>query len=373
MEKPLVVSVSQVNRRISHMLKNDAALSCVWVRGEVFNFTCHYKSGHIYFTLSDENGESSIKCVMFSNNASRLEFTPEDGMAVTVKGRVDVYERGGIYQLYAEELNAEGKGVQYLEFEQLKQKLLSEGLFSRKRELPKNPASIALVTAKGGAALQDMLSVFERRYPLVKLYLISAAVQGELAPVSISKGIAKACETKAELIILGRGGGSSEDLSAFNTEIVVRAVYNSEIPTICAVGHETDFTLADFAADLRAPTPSAAAEIAVPDIADIKFYLSTLKQGFKSKLKANHERKQFQFERVSEIKYKVKAVFEKKQLNFIKTAELIHSLSPTAIMLKGYSLVYKETQLIKTKTQLNPGDKIIIKMNDGEMTGTIDN
>ncbi|MDR1754422.1 MAG: exodeoxyribonuclease VII large subunit [Eubacterium sp.] len=348
MNKPLTVTVSQVNRRISLMIKSDKTLSDICVKGEILNFVRHYKSGHIYFTLKDE--ESSLKCVMFSENTESLRFIPEDGITVKVRGRLDVYERDGRYQLYAVEIEKDGTGSLYLEFERLKSKLSEEGLFSQKREIPKSPKRIALVTAKGGAALQDIISVIERRFPMTELMLIPVAVQGETAPNSIVSGLEAAQHTGSDLIIFGRGGGSSEDLSAFNSECVARAVYKSKIPTISAVGHEIDFTIADFVADLRAPTPSAAAELAVPDINGIKLDIKRIEE---------------------QLKYRIKAIYDRKKLEFAKTVEIIRSLSPEGIMLRGYSLVYKEGSLIKHADDLDKGDLIKIKMNGGEVNARI--
>ena len=275
-KKPFVVTVSQLNRRIALMFRGEKAFDDLCVKGEVSNFSPNERTGHIFFTLKD--GASSVKAVIFSSVAQRLNFLPENGMSVVVRGNVKCFERDGIYNLYVSERHSGGEGALSAEFERLKKKLEDEGIFSRKRELPYPPKKICIITSPTGAALQDMLNILSRRYPLVKVLLIPTAVQGEYAPESICAAFRTAGQTDADLIIFGRGGGSSEDLSAFNSEAVVRAVFDSGIPTISAVGHETDFTLADFAADKRVATPSAAAEIAVPDIGELFSTLVSAKE-----------------------------------------------------------------------------------------------
>ena len=255
-----VITVTQINRYIGSILKNDRNIQGIMVRGEISNYVKHFRSGHVYFTLKDS--ESAIKAVMFANSAARLKFAPEDGMAVIVSGSIGVYERDGAYQLYVNDIIPEGAGAQGAALEQLKRKLQKEGIFdtAHKRPIPAMPKKIGAVTSLSGAAVRDIINVLSRRYPLGEVYAVNALVQGEGAPESVCRGILRAEAAGCDVIIVGRGGGSSEDLSAFNTEKVAYAIYNCKVPVISAVGHETDFTIADLAADLRAPTPSAAAE-----------------------------------------------------------------------------------------------------------------
>ena len=272
---PKAVSVSEIQAYVKERLRQDENLRGLTVVGELSNFT-HHKSGHFYFTLKD--GETAIKAVMFRSNAENLSFVPENGMSVIIHGSINVFERDGQYQLYANEMQPEGIGELYLGFEQLKQKLGEGGYFDRKRPIPQMPECICIITAKTGAALQDMLNILGRRYPIVKVKLIPVLVQGTSAPDSIAAAMEKAQSSGADVIIFGRGGGSIEDLWAFNDETLANVIYDCKIPVISAVGHETDFTICDFVSDMRAPTPSAAAELAVPDKEAIKAGIDSFRE-----------------------------------------------------------------------------------------------
>lgn len=394
MNKPFIVTVSQLNRRIALMLKGEKAFADISIRGEISNFTYHSKSGHIYFTLKDET--SSLKAVMFRSYAENLSFTPENGMAVIVRGSVQCFERDGVYQLYAYEITADGEGDMANEFEALKKKLEEEGLFKRKRQIPAVPKSIIVITSDTGAALQDILNILNRRYPFVKITIIPAIVQGEYAPESIASAFNKAEGVGGDTIIFGRGGGSAEDLSAFNTEIVARAVFGSSIPTISAVGHETDFTIADFVADLRAPTPSAAAELAVPDIKDISdaikgykdfLYKKTVdfinekalilklmesdikKESPYQKLKVNEERLKGIRDSIS---LSMNKLIDIKEGSYISMAAVIGALNPLSVLSRGYSITYKNNSAVFSADELNKDDIITVRLNEGEITARVE-
>lgn len=391
----MVVSVSQINRRLATLIKSDDKIRNISVKGEISNFVEHFKSGHMYFTLKE--GDASIKVVMFRWFAEKLSIDPENGMNVVVSGSVQLFERDGVCQLYATGIEQEeGLGEGLLSFEQLKEKLGKEGLFDRKRPLPSTPKSICVVTSETGAALQDIINVLSRRYPFVKLKLIPVLVQGEDAPRSIAEGIKSAQESGSDLIIFGRGGGSSEDLSAFNAEIVARAVYDSRIPTISAVGHEIDFTICDFVADMRAPTPSAAAEIAVPDINDILSGIRALQNRIKEKAAAKiagaesklisvnalisylnpKNRLENNIKNVnnlfSVIKKDFSSLVAEKELQFKKAAELIDAFNPMNTLNRGYSVVLKDGLTVSSVNDVEKGNKITVKMADGEFDAVIE-
>ncbi len=271
-----ILTVSQVNGYLKSLLDDDVQLKSIYIRGEISNFTHHLKTGHFYFTLKD--ARTSIKAVMFRGNASHLRFIPQNGMSVILFGSVQLFERDGICQIICADMQPDGLGALYMAFEQLKSRLAAEGLFApeHKRPLPPYPRKIAVVTAKSGAALQDIIHILGRRWPVAELTLYPALVQGEKAPESIVRSLLAAGKDSPDLIIVGRGGGSLEDLWAFNDERVARAVYASPVPVISAVGHETDYTICDFAADLRVPTPSAAAEICSPEIESVRKDLESM-------------------------------------------------------------------------------------------------
>ncbi len=307
-------SISALNRAIKNMFDSKPELSNVFIKGEISNFK-HHSRGHFYFTLKDEN--SRIAAVMFASNASKIKFEPEDGLKVLVSGRVTVYEQTGGYQIYVEQMDLDGIGNLYLEYEKLKKKLEEEGLFSldHKRPIPKFPKRIGIITAPTGAAIRDILSTIKRRYPICETILFPALVQGVGAKESIVEQLNKAQEFDLDVIICGRGGGSIEDLWAFNEEIVARAIYASRIPVISAVGHEIDFTIADFVADLRAPTPTGAAEMAVPNLSDLKTLIEQYKIRMHENIKniINYNSKRLESIRASYILKNPIALYEVKE------------------------------------------------------------
>lgn len=384
------VTVSQVNMRLALLIKNDEKLKNISVRGEISNFKEHFPSGHMYFTLKE--GNSSLKAVMFRSYAEKLEIYPENGMNAVVSGSIQVFERDGVYQLYATGIDKEeGKGEDALSFEQLKEKLSKEGLFERKRPLPPMPRTICAVTSATGAAIEDIINVLSRRYPFVRLKLMPVLVQGAGAPESIAKGIETAQNSGCDLIIFGRGGGSAEDLSAFNSEIVARAVYASKIPTISAVGHEIDFSISDFVADMRAPTPSAAAELAVPDIREIYSGIVALKNRIGEKAAAKIEESGTKLENISRIisrlspsvriesntekytktfasiKKDFSAVIAAKEMQLKNTKELLNAFNPLKTLERGYSIVYKDGAVVSSAAEIKTGDIFTVKMSDGEL------
>lgn len=389
-----VVTVSQVVRRLALLVKEDKPMQNISVRGEISNFVHHFKSGHMYFSLKE--GESSIKVVMFRWNAERLDIVPENGMNVVVSGSIQVYERDGVCQLYATDIDREeGMGEGALSFEQLKEKLDKEGLYAQKRPLPPCPKSICVVTSETGAALQDILNVLSRRFPFVRVKLVPVLVQGAEAPASIAEGLKLAQNSGCELIIFGRGGGSSEDLSAFNAEVVARAVYDSKIPTISAVGHEIDFSICDFAADMRAPTPSAAAEIAVPDINEVYGGIAALKgrvkekalgviseknknlQSVNAKISYLNPKNRIELNRrtveelFGSIRKSFSAVVSAKELQLENTVQLTHAFNPMNTLNRGYSMVVKDGTAVYSVSGIREKDIVTVKMSDGEFEAVV--
>lgn len=384
---PPVVTVSQVNRVVGMLIKGDNRLKNVAVRGEISNFTRHYKTGHLYFTLKDE--QTQLKAVMFSDNAARVAFSPENGSKVICRGAVTVYEPNGVYQINCIDMQSDGEGEQAQALEELKKRLADEGLFSRKRPIPAVPKKIALITSASGAAIHDVTTTLQRRYPLVKLVVIPAQVQGATAPRSIAGAIARAQDVGADVLIFGRGGGSTEDLAAFDTEIVARAVYNSAIPTISAVGHEINISVADMTADMRAATPTAAAELAVPDVAVI---LSAI-NGMSSRIAANAKRCITDNENAltyrgevikalspqtrlgnlearlqstySSISDKAHAALDRAERSLSASAEMISALNPMNILVRGYSVAYHDGKIIKGSEELEKGDEIQLRFANG--------
>ncbi|SHJ83511.1 Exodeoxyribonuclease VII large subunit [Anaerocolumna jejuensis DSM 15929] len=390
-----VYTVTQVNTYIKNLFVRDYNLGNIYVKGEVSNCKYH-TSGHIYFTLKDITGQ--IACVMFAGQRSGLKFTLKEGQSVIALGAVNVYERDGKYQLYAKEIIEEGLGLLYQKYEQLKEQLEKEGLFSRehKKEIPAYPVSVGIVTARTGAAIQDIINIAKRRNPYVQLYLYPAQVQGEGAAETIVAGIKALEKRKVDTIIVGRGGGSIEDLWAFNEEIVARAIYQCSIPVISAVGHETDVTIADFAADLRAPTPSAAAELAVPDVRGVLYEMDKARNALNRnmEIKVSLCRKEIEsltlkLEHLSPI-YQIR---QKRQLlvdldqtlnqllhnKIIKKRhmlelyiEKLEGLSPVKKLNKGYALVANEQgRIVNSIKKTAPGEKLRISVTDGDILAEV--
>ncbi len=389
------VTVTQLNKYLKDRFDEDENLNAVLVKGEISNFKNHY-TGHLYFTLKDEN--SLIKCIMFKSYAEKLQFKPKDGMKVMVFGSVSVFERDGVYQIYCKSMLEDGMGDLHEKFEQLKAKLEAEGLFSQshKKTIPMYPKIIGVLTSQTGAVIRDIINVSSRRNPNVYIRLLPVPVQGPGAAEQIASKIKLMNEKKlADILIVGRGGGSLEDLWPFNEEIVARAIYESEIPIISAVGHETDFTIADFVADLRAPTPSAAAELAVPDIYELKQKIQNYQNRDKEALKKKIEVMKLKFEKIMKsrvftdptrkiidnsiilddyIKRLEKAITETQKHKKNKYNELIaklDALSPLKTLIRGYSIVEKEGKIIKSAKQVNKLDEISIKFIDGKIQAKV--
>ena len=387
--KPEPLSVTELNKYIKNKVAEDEFLNNVYVKGEISNFKHHY-TGHMYFTLKD--GTSLIKCIMFKTANATLNFVPKDGMKVLILGTVAVYERDGVYQIYCKAMKEDGIGSLYQAYEELKRKLEQEGYFSasHKKPIPFMPQTIGVLTSKTGAVIRDIINVSTRRNPNVHIRLYPVPVQGEGAGEKIADAIKFMNENKlADVLIVARGGGSLEDLWPFNEEIVAHAIYNSEIPIISAVGHETDFTIADFVADLRAPTPSAAAELAVADIKEVKEKINTYKSRAKLALKKKIEYMRLLYEKTSQSRvftnptqkineYYITVDNVMKSLeNSInikmkdargKSTELIaklDTLSPLKTLTRGYCLAQQDGNLINISKMLKKDDKITLRFNDG--------
>lgn len=396
MNRPEPLKVSELNGYIKNIIDGDEMLANVYIKGEISNFKRHY-SGHLYFTLKDET--SLIKCVMFKSYTNYLNFEPKDGMSVVILGSVSVFERDGVYQVYAKGMEPEGVGALYKAYEKLKAKLSEEGLFdeAHKKPIPILPRAIGVVTSKTGAVIRDIINVTTRRLPNVNIILYPAAVQGEGAAQTIVNGIKYFNKAKnVDTIIIGRGGGSLEDLWPFNEEITARAIYESEIPIISAVGHETDFTIADFVADLRAPTPSAAGELAVPDIIEVRWKLENINKRLANSLRKKVENMRIKYDNLKNsraLKNPYDALRQKMivcdnlykniENNFslkvkdrhIKLVGLIgrlENLSPLKTMLRGYSIVENlDGKVIKSVNDLSKDDEISIRLNDGKRKAKI--
>ena len=384
------LTVSELNARIKGLIESDPALGSVCVRGELSNYKI-YPSGHHYFTLKD--AESSLRCVMFRSAASKLRFRPESGMGVTVCGRVSVYPRDGAYQLYCEELIPEGAGDLQLAYEQLKERLRREGLFdpAHKKPIPRYPERIAVITSSAGAAVHDIIRVLRKRWPVAKVLLLPVRVQGVEAPPEIVGAIRYANRHRlAELIITGRGGGSIEDLWAFNDERVARAIYESELPVISAVGHEPDVTIADFVADLRAATPSNAAELAVPDMSELREALSAararLDQAVNRRLSERRKGlEELASRRVMQsptgfidqrrleldsIRLRLDAAatarLGRERQEFSRLAAKLDALSPLKVLGRGYSIALDAGgRAVKDAGRLSPGERLELRFSKG--------
>ena len=392
---PTVYSVSQLNSYVKGVLDRDENLAHIFVTGEISNYKAHY-SGHLYMTVKDET--ASIKAVMFAGNATKLRFKPENGMKILAFGTVSLFPRDGSYQLYINDMQPDGVGALNIAFEQLKKKLEAEGLFRQeyKKPLPEFPQKIGVVTSSTGAAVQDIFNVLKRRFPVAEVVLRPCQVQGEGAAEDIAKAIYEFNKLNAaDVLIVGRGGGSIEDLWAFNEEIVARAVFASRIPVISAVGHETDYTICDFVADLRAPTPSAAAECAVPDIFELKANLVSLRQHIISltRNKMNIERSSLSsFEKRLALRDPVTNINEQRKeivyltekLSIITNSILddnkskisalagkLDALSPLSVISRGYALVEKDDKPVTKVKDLKKDDVISIKLSDGQVEARI--
>ena len=388
----VVLTVSQLNRYVKSIIEQDFNLQTVFVQGEISNFTNHYKTGHFYMTIKDEY--SSIKAVMFKTANMRLKFMPENSMSVIIKGRVSVFERDGQYQLYIDDMQPDGTGALSLAFEQLKNKLAAEGLFDseRKKVIPVYPQRVGVVTSPTGAAIRDIINVISRRFPLAELILCPVSVQGENAAPQIKAAIELFNKKRAaDVLIVGRGGGSVEELWAFNEEIVARAVAASEIPVISAVGHETDFTICDFVADLRAPTPSAAAELAVPDIYQQKEMLESFEfrmsrailnkfnreksnlELYKSALKRLNPKNYIDALRVRcdrasmQMDSAVRQTLAARSGEFASLCGKLDALSPLKILSRGYSIASKDGAILTDVDGIGCGDRINVKLSGGSL------
>lgn len=387
---PLIISVSQLNRYVKSLIEDNKKLSSVFIQGEISNFKLHSFSGHAYFSLKDSN--ALVKCVCFRDNFDRIKFDVQDGLKVLCQGKLSLYEKEGVYQLYVYSMIPDGVGENALALEQLKEKLASEGLFSvdRKRPIPKFPKKIAVVTSSQGAALRDICNIIERRYPLCEVLVCPVQVQGIYASASIVSMLDKVYKTpNIDTIIIARGGGASEDLSAFNDEALARRVAASPIPVISAVGHETDFTICDYVADLRVPTPSAAAELAVPDINnvidDINIKYNRIKRLLNQKITDSSLRldlitksnvltnvlsiltpfKTQLDELNSSLINNTNAILAAKQEKFIVLASKLDTLSPLKTLSRGYSAVYKDNKIVRSVNGLQTDDELQIKVIDG--------
>lgn len=410
-----VLTVTQLNRYIKALVDSDERLRTVYLKGEISNFTNHYKSGHFYFSMKDES--SLIHAVMFRSYASKVRFEPENGMKVVVKASVSVYERDGQYQLYVYEMQPDGIGALHLAYEQLKAKLYAQGLFDEryKRALPRFPGKIGVITSPTGAAVRDIENILSRRYPLAEVLLYPVLVQGDGAPAQLIKALRYFERTKSvDIIILGRGGGSMEELWAFNSEQLAHEIFRCTIPIISAVGHETDYTIADFVADVRAPTPSAAAELAVPDAGQLLLYLDQVERKMDSMV--NNRLSEYEkrlntwkekecmkapgfllarkeellnglkldlhkgiqiilsvqekklIDRKRDFRYFSAASLSKKEQEFLRCAAMLDTLSPLKVLTRGYGMVYRGKEVISSVQKTAPGERVDVLLGDGRLS-----
>lgn len=388
-----VLSITQINYFLKSLIEGDGRLTDIYASGEISNFTDHYRSGHLYFSLKDE--KSVIKAVMFSGAARRLRFRPKDGMRVIVRGRVSVYEPSGQYQFYVEEMQPDGLGALSLAFEQMKEKLSKEGLFSEeyKKPIPRFPQRVGIITSPTGAAVQDMLNILSRRWPAAELVFCPVLVQGDGAPKQLIDAVRLMNEKDAaDVILIGRGGGSAEDLAAFNDEGLARAIFASHIPVISAVGHETDFTICDFVADLRAPTPSAAAELAVPDGAEVRMQLDMLTQRMRQAEESllNYNRQMLdtvasarvlrepeallltQRQQLESVMQRLKAAGKNRTMMAVaQLTELsgrLDAMSPLKVLSRGYAILsHEDGSTVSAVRDIEPGEVISAKLSDGTL------
>lgn len=394
----LTVTVSQLNTYLRSKMEADPLLSQIFVVGEISNFTNHYKSGHLYFSLKDDR--AVVKAVMFAQHARRLRFVPENGMKVLVRGRISIYEAGGQYQIYAEDMQPDGLGALNMAYEQLKKKLEAEGLFAqeRKKTLPLYPQRIGVITSPTGAAVHDILSILARRFPVAEVVFCPVLVQGEGAAPQLVRALRQMNRYGGvEIIIIGRGGGSLEDLWAFNEESVARAVADSRVPVISAVGHETDYTICDFVADVRAPTPSAAAELAVPEQTEILFTLRYQQRRMTQNLRAmlESQRQRLDYLLLSsplqrpelltaekkealaalweQLQRAEQALADEKKKELQQAAEHLQALSPLAVLGRGFSVVYgRDHQPLKSARDVERGERLEIILSDGTLLAKVE-
>lgn len=394
--KNSIISVSQLNFYAKSLIDGDPILSKVFVCGEISNLTDHYRSGHLYFSLKDE--KSIIRAVMFAGNASKLKFKPEEGMSVIAIGRISIYETTGQFQLYVEQMQPDGTGELAVAFNQLKLKLEKEGLFNEniKKKIPEFPKKIGVITSDTGAVRHDVETVLSRRFPIVEMILYPSAVQGENAVPQLIKGLQYFNNKKnVDVIIIGRGGGSTEDLWAFNSELLAREIYKSEIPIISAVGHATDYTICDFVADKSAPTPSAAAEIAVPDISEFfaKFEYLNIKitDNIKYMINSQQQRTDNLADRLAVMSrnYKIpkmkanlegltlrlsnsyKNLLQNKTENLKENVAKLNTLSPLNSLSRGYAIVTNNNIITRSINDISIDDKITVRVSDGSFTCTV--
>ena len=384
------LTVKQLNIYIKSMLESDINLRSIYVKGEISNYIRHSKSGHIYLSLKDS--DAVVKVVMFNSSAEKLTFFPNDGMKVIIHGKISLYERDGQYQIYADDIFPDGIGALYVAYLQLKDKLEKEGLFDQanKKPLPKYPEAIGVATSPTGAAIRDVVSVLKRRYPYARVKIYPCIVQGAEAAESIKKAINFFNKKiKVDVILITRGGGAFEDLAAFNDEGLARAVFNSKIPVVSAIGHEVDYSILDFVADSRAATPSVAAEIIAPDKEslknDVAYYKNNIIKGLNKKIydniqKLNYLKKKTDMQQAfskqsiyldrlyDKITSSIKNNLTKQQYILSSNVKKLHALSPLNVLSRGYSLAYNEdNQLIKCVDNIKSGDIITLKIKDGEI------